>query len=388
MKPFKFLMCLIFLAAWPAAASVRNVGDAHLLVYNVIDASGNHVTGETVTLKVRRASDGHWFDFNDSTFKASGWTSKSANLSEDATEGFYYYLWTPPGSETAANQYSLCLDNASATWGDHQCVTVSYQAISDFDASGDTVTVGTNNDKTGYSLSQTFPANFADLSITAGTGRVTIGAVAGTSVSGPNDFKADVTNLDVAVSSRSSHSAGDVWSVGTRTITGGTVTTVSDKTGYSLTQLFPANFSDMAITATTGRVSVGTNFDKSDYRLSTQGLADFFTADSGEAFGDAVAGSVVKEIVDNAGGGGSLTVQEIVDGVWDEAISGHLDSGSMGAALNAAGAAGDPWSTTLPGVYGTGTAGNLLHMIGRYTDGEKTDGSYEGIEPLIRRHGR
>lgn len=41
----------------------------------------------------------------------------------------------------------------------------------------DTVTVGTNNDKTGYSLTQTFPANFADLAITVTTGRVTAGTV-------------------------------------------------------------------------------------------------------------------------------------------------------------------------------------------------------------------
>jgi len=34
-----------------------------------------------------------------------------------------------------------------------------------------------------------------------------------------NDYKADVSNLDVTVSSRSSHSATDVWSVATRTLT-------------------------------------------------------------------------------------------------------------------------------------------------------------------------
>lgn len=34
------------------------------------------------------------------------------------------------------------------------------------------VTVGTNNDKTGYSLTQTFPSNFADLSISVTTGGV------------------------------------------------------------------------------------------------------------------------------------------------------------------------------------------------------------------------
>jgi hypothetical protein len=51
---------------------------------------------------------------------------------------------------------------------------------------------------------------------------------------------------------------------------------------------------------------------------------------------------------------------EIADAVWDEAISGHLAAGSTGAALNAAGSAGDPWTTPLPGAYGAGTAGNIL----------------------------
>ena len=53
-------------------------------------------------------------------------------------------------------------------------------------------------------------------------------------------------------------------------------------------------------------------------------------------------------------------VAEIADGVWDEAISGHLTAGSTGNALNAAGSAGDPWSTALPGAYGAGTAGKIV----------------------------
>lgn len=40
------------------------------------------------------------------------------------------------------------------------------------------------------------------------------------------------------------------------------------KTGYSLTQTFPTNFADLAITATTGRVTVGTNNDKTGYSIS------------------------------------------------------------------------------------------------------------------------
>jgi hypothetical protein len=64
--------------------------------------------------------------------------------------------------------------------------------------------------------------------------------------------------------------------------------------------------------------------------------------------------------LEQAPGGSAPTVQQIVDGVWDEAIASHLDSGSTGAALNGAGAAGDPWGTTLPGAYGAGTAGKIL----------------------------
>jgi len=54
------------------------------------------------------------------------------------------------------------------------------------------------------------------------------------------------------------------------------------------------------------------------------------------------------------------TVGDIADAVWDEALAGHAGAGSTGAALTAAGSAGDPWSTAIPGEYGAGTAGLLL----------------------------
>lgn len=55
-----------------------------------------------------------------------------------------------------------------------------------------------------------------------------------------------------------------------------------------------------------------------------------------------------------------LSATEVEDAVWDAAIASHLDSGSTGAALNAAGSSGDPWSTALPGAYTAGTAGHIL----------------------------
>lgn len=56
---------------------------------------------------------------------------------------------------------------------------------------------------------------------------------------------------------------------------------------------------------------------------------------------------------------------EIAAAVWDLATSGHTTSGTFGAAAVAAGGSGDPWSTSLPGAYGAGTAG---YLVGTYLD--------------------
>lgn len=137
------------------------------------------------------------------------------------------------------------------------------------------VTVATNNDKTGYSLTQAFPTNFSSLAITAG-GAVTAG-------------------------------------------------TVSDKTGYSLTQTFPANFSSLAITAG-GAVTVGTNNDKTGYSLATA----------------------------------PPTATAIATQVWSEALPGTYTSGQAGFKLNAAGSSADPWATAIPGAYSAGSAGFII----------------------------
>lgn len=168
---------------------------------------------------------------------------------------------------------------------------------------GGAVTVGTNSDKTGYSLTQSFPTNFAAMAITAG-GAVTVG-------------------------------------------------TNSDKTGYSLTQSFPANFASLGITAG-GAVTVGTNNDKTGYSL-TQSFPANFASMSIDANGR-------LDIIKVAGT--TQTTGDIYGAVpglvWDVVLSGHLTAGSTGAALNAAGSAGDPWVTALPGAYGAGSAGKIL----------------------------
>lgn len=53
-------------------------------------------------------------------------------------------------------------------------------------------------------------------------------------------------------------------------------------------------------------------------------------------------------------------ITAVEDAVWDTVLANHLDAGSTGFALNAAGSAGDPWGTALPGAYGVGTAGHII----------------------------
>lgn len=134
MKKIICLLCLLAMLPFVANAIGRNIQDNFKLVYNVIDLSGDHVSGETVTVAIQRASDSYWFDFNDSTFKTSGWTNKTTNLSEDSTNGFYHYTYNPPASETGAEEYVFIVDSASAIYGDHQNLVVCYQDI----GSGDT----------------------------------------------------------------------------------------------------------------------------------------------------------------------------------------------------------------------------------------------------------
>ena len=141
------------------------------------------------------------------------------------------------------------------------------------------------------------------------------------------------TNLDATVSSRSTLTDSQVWSYTSRTLTSfGTL--VSDIWNYS-TRTLTAFSTSLAVAV----------WDVLESAISTANSI----------------GVKVKTNLDAAVSSRStLTAAQAADAVWDEPISGHLTSGSTGAALNAAGSSGDPWATPLPGSYGAGTAGNIL----------------------------
>jgi len=190
-------------------------------------------------------------------------------------------------------------------------------ALSTGNASGQ-VTVATNNDKTGYSLTQTFPANFNLLAIN-GSGAVTAG-------------------------------------------------TVSDKTGYSLTQTFPTNFNLLAINGS-GAVTAGTVSDKTGYSLSVApptaaqiwatDVSGYTTAGQAGTYQNKLDAAITTRMASFTYTT-PPTASAIATQVWSEALPGSYTSGQAGFKLNAAGSAADPWSTALPGSYTSGSAGFII----------------------------
>lgn len=128
----KFILAIfsILIMNTPAAnADVRNITEPYNFVYNIVNSAGAFVSGQTVALKIEKVSTGAFYDFSTNSFKTSGWTSKTTNLSADNTNGIYYYNFTPPVSETAQDQYIFFIDNSDSTYGDHQQLLLTYEDI-------------------------------------------------------------------------------------------------------------------------------------------------------------------------------------------------------------------------------------------------------------------
>lgn len=148
-----------------------------------------------------------------------------------------------------------------------------------------------------------------------------------------------------------------VWAAGARTLTAideDSTTLDLDATIRAAVGLASANLDTQigTLATATNLATVDTVVDA--IKVTTDKLDDTLEDSGGGAYIFTTASLV------NAPGGGGLTVQDIVDGVWDEPMADHLDSGTTGASLNGAGSAGDPWGTSLPGAYGSGTAGFIV----------------------------
>lgn len=140
------------------------------------------------------------------------------------------------------------------------------------------------------------------------------------------------------------------------------------------------NLEDLAYPTTSGRsidVSAGgevgldwANIGSPTSSVNLSGTT--ISTSQGVASVSGAVGSVTGNVGGNVTGSvgsvasGIPSAASIADAVWEEALADHSGTaGSTAEQLAAAGSAGDPWATALPGSYTSGQAGKL---VGDYLD--------------------
>ena len=268
------------------------------------------------------------------------------------------------------------------------------------------------SDKTGYSLTQSFPANFASLGINASghVSRVTLvdTTTTNTDMLTSSGVRSSIglasANLDTQISTINSYIDTEIAAIKSKTdqmvfTTAGrldvTAVSVLDKTGYSLSQAFPSNFSSMnisidgkillqptqtgvtiptvtSITNPVGVGSIGINAITSDALASSavleiqSGLSTLTSSDIRAALGlasanldtqlgniyadttnlktrlptslinnriDATIGNIQNNTITNLAIA-TNAIDEIVHGVWDEAYNQHTTAGTFGKLMD------------------------------------------------------
>lgn len=216
--------------------------------------------------------------------------------------------------------------------------------------------------------------------VTLGTG-LTVASVSGAvgSVTGLT-----ASNLDTTISSRmatytqptgflsATFPTGTV--ANTTNITAGTITTATNLTNAPTAGDFTSTMKTGLNAATPVATLSGDLTATMKTSVTTAATAATPTAAAVTGAVGSVTGAVgsvtgaVGSVTGNVGGNvtgsiGALATQaktDVENAVWDATMSSHVTSLTTGATLNGAGAAGDPWTTALPGAYGAGTAGNIV----------------------------
>lgn len=94
-------------------------GTTERLFATMMNSAGSPVTGlSDVLVEIYRKSDGKYFDFNDETFKSSGWTTRQQAMTELSaiySPGVYYYDFDTTGHSSAFVEENYLITVTSAT---------------------------------------------------------------------------------------------------------------------------------------------------------------------------------------------------------------------------------------------------------------------------------
>lgn len=275
---------------------VRQKNVASYIVFPLVDADGDLVTGAT-------SLDSEIDAFADGT-APDGFADCTNEATEIGTTGNYYLSLT----NTELNQDYVIIQTKSAS--------AKTQVILIRTLVGDPLLFAVTDD--GGAINVTGGAVDTVTTTTTATNVTTVNGIASGAIT------ATAIATDAIGSAEIADGAIDAGALAADTITAAKI--AADSIGASEIAASAITSSEFAQSAadlvwgTTTRSITG---------LTAAALADFFDTDSTTTYASAVAGSVVKETADNAGGS-ALTVADIADGVWDEAASGHVSAGTFG----------------------------------------------------------
>lgn len=346
--------------------TASTVEPLHAYVQKASD--GTALTGSSnLRVQIRRASDGYFLDFNDATFKASGWTTRQATLTEVSSSndpGWYRYSTGVDTTGWTAGSYfvtfletstTLALGAPSFATGEIRIVTAK---ASD--------------------LSARLPSSLVSGRIDASVGAVASGAIDATAIASgaltAAKFGAAAITSTVLADDAITAAKIAADAIGSSELAASAANEIADA-------LLDRALSGHATSGTAGEA-----LGRLDVAVSTRaapGAAMDLIEDALDA--SAVATSAVTEIQSGLASASGLSsvasavaalpsASAISAAVVDQALSGHTGSGSVGEALSRLDAtvssrstltAANVWNTALPDGFSSGSAG---YLVGTYLD--------------------
>lgn len=230
-----------------------------------------------------------------------------------------------------------------------------------------------------------WPANFADLAISSGTGRVDVGLIEGVDATdqldahvggGGGGDATEANQLTIITALAAIDGIVDAILLDSNELqtdwtNGGRLDLLIDAIKAKSDNLpaAPAATGDIPSASTIAaqvRTELATELARLDVATSTRNAT---TPPTTTAIASQVRTELATELarIDVATSTRNATIPPtaaaVADAVWDEILSGHSSVGSAGKALTDAGASGDPWSTVVPGSYDDGTAGAAIGRL-------------------------
>jgi len=317
-------------------------GVASQVVMLKLFLTSDHVsaaTGKTVAIKISK-NGGAFADPNagatNATEVSSGWDKVTLDATDTATEGDLVVRGTATSCDDTERVFRVHLP---ANFG-----------VASIDSNGrlDVIKIA--------GTTQTARDVGASVLLSAGTGTGQLDFTAGVVKSNVTQFGSSAgTFAGGRPEVNTTHAAGTAWGSGAITAASIAADAITDAKVAA----------DVTIASVTGSVGsvAGAVGSVTGAVGSVTGAVGSIAAGGISSSSFAAGAITASSIAADAIGASELAadaVTEIAGAVWDITLSSHLTGGTTGAALNAAGSAGDPWSTALPGAYTAGSAGYII----------------------------